>query len=53
MRSSRWRSRSRLFILKRREDAAQRLQRFVHLEVFFEATYRRLNFELNGNTVYY
>jgi hypothetical protein len=27
------------------EDAAQRLQRFVHWEVFFEETFRRASFE--------
>jgi hypothetical protein len=43
MRSSHWRPRSRLFISKRPkcEDAAQRLQRFVHWEVPFEETFHR------------
>jgi hypothetical protein len=43
MRSSHWRPRSRLFISKRpkSEDAAQRLQRFVHWEVPFEETFHR------------
>jgi hypothetical protein len=44
MRSSRWRPRSRLFILKarNREDAAQRLQRFIHWVLSFEETFHSI-----------